>query len=472
MFILLVLVAGAALAGTDSDLLVAPALAGPRHGPESTSAAESGTGEPGFFDREKLSADWGGTRSTLSKAGVDLNATYIGETQANVAGGIRRGAVYDALFEADVDLDLEKLADWSGAAIHASMYQINGRGLSTNFVGSDLTASNIEAIPSTRLFTLWIQQNWFDDRLSLRVGQIASDDEFILSPTSANFMNATFGWLALATLDLPSSGPVFPLATPGARIEANLSENLRFLSAVFGGDPGGNPGAEDAQIRNCCGTAFRFEGGDLLIDEIQYFLNSGDAGLPGIYKIGGWYHSGEFDHARNATLGLSLADPAGRGVPFRHRGDYALYAVADQMVWRTGPPDDRSLNLFMRIGGAPADRNLIEAYVEGGAALKGAIPGRGGDTLGLAAGYAKISHGAEALDRDAPAFSSAALRGHDCESILEVTYIAAIAPWWTVQPDAQYFFHPGGHVANPADPTGQSAIADAVVIGLRTTLRF
>lgn len=92
-------------------------------------------------------------------------------------------------------------------------------------------------------------------------------------------------------------------------------------------------------------------------------------------------------------------------MPFRHHGNYALYAVADQMVWRAGQSDDPSVNLFMRIGGAPANRNLIEFYVDGGAAIKGAIPGRGGDTLGLAVGYAKISDDAGALDRDAQAFS-------------------------------------------------------------------
>ncbi len=142
------------------------------------------------------------------------------------------------------------------------------------------------------------------------------------------------------------------------------------------------------------------------------------------------------------------------------------------MVWRAEKSDDRSLNVFMRIGGAPADRNLIGLCVEDGAALKGAIPGCSADTLGLAIGYARISGDAAALDRDARVFSASPEPVRDYESILELTYIAAIAPWWTVQPDAQYFFHPGGHVANPAVPKWRSAIPDAVVIGLRMTLRF
>lgn len=435
-------------------------------------AAAAEANEPGFLDRETLTGDWGGMRSTLSDAGVGLSATYIGEALADVAGGIRRGAVYDGRFEADADLDLDRLADWSGASIHAGMYQLHGRGLSTNFVGSGLTAGNIEAVPSTRLFTLWIQQNWLADRLSLRVGQIAADDEFIVSPTGANFMNTSFGWLALATLNLPSGGPVFPIAAPGVRIAARPSGDVQFLTAVFSGDPAGKPGDEDPQRRNCCGTTFSFQGGVFVINEVQYFHNRGTGGLPGVYKLGGWYHSGGFDDERLDTLGRSLASPASTGVPFRHHGNYALYAVADQMVWRAGQSDDPSVTLFMRIGGAPANRNLIEFYVDGGAAIKGAIPGRGGDTLGLAVGYAKISDDAGALDRDARVFSGLSGPVRDSETILELTYLAAIAPWWTVQPDVQFFFHPGGHIANPDDPSGQSAIPDALAIGLRTTLKF
>jgi porin len=41
-----------------------------------------------------------------------------------------------------------------------------------------------------------------------------------------------------------------------------------------------------------------------------------------------------------------------------------------------------------------------------------------------------------------------------------------------VQPDLQFIFHPGGHVAEPTDPTATRAIRDAVVIGVRTGIAF
>jgi porin len=44
-------------------------------------------------------------------------------------------------------------------------------------------------------------------------------------------------------------------------------------------------------------------------------------------------------------------------------------------------------------------------------------------------------------------------------------------PGWTIQPDFQYIFHPGRHIANPFDPTG-AAIPNAAVVGVRTTINY
>jgi porin len=429
---------------------------------------------PGLWQRETLTGDWGGWRSALAENGVALGAEYTGDVLANVSGGIRRGAVYAGRLHLAADLDLGKLAGLAGASIHANAFQIHGRGLSPEFLGNLLATSNIEAHPATRLHTLWFQQNGFDDRLSFRAGQLAADDEFIISDTAMTFINGTFAWLPLAASNLPSGGSGYPLAAPGARIAAMPAEDLTFLTAVFGGDPAGKPGDEDPQLHNNSGTTFSLEGGVLVMAEIQYALNHGadSGGLPGTYKIGGWYHTGAFDDLRRDNLGLSLADPASSGVAARHRGNRGIYAVADQMVYREPGGEDRGLSLFMRIGGAPADRNPVDFYLDGGAGYKGPIPGRNADVLGLAVGYAHVSGDLQQRDRDARAFSGVATPVADHEAVVEITYIAQIAPWWTVQPDVQFLFHPGGNVAHPGDPTGIATVSDAVVLGVRTALAF
>jgi porin len=405
-------------------------------------------------------------------AGVSLSLGYVGEAFANLSGGLRRGGAYDGRLELAADLDLERLVGWTGATVHANAYQIHGRSVTAEQVGSLMPVSNIEALPATRLFTLWLEQALFDDRFSVRIGQLAADDEFFISQTGTNFMNGTFGWAALPAADMTDGGPAYPLAAPGLRLRVEATQRLTILAAVFSGDPAGGPGPGDPQERNPSGTTFSFQGGAFSMVEAQYGVNQGPhaAGLPGVYKLGALYHSGTFDDQHFDNQGRSLASPFSTGVPHRHRGDFAVYGVADQMVWREQGTEAEGLNLFLRVGGAPFDRNLIGFYADGGAAYRGLIPGRGTDVLGLAVGYAEIGDSAREFDRDTRAFSGikGPVRGH--EVAIELTYVAEIMPGWTIQPDLQYVFNPGGNVPDPSDPSGQRAIRDSLVLGVRTTV--
>jgi porin len=58
------------------------------------------------------------------------------------------------------------------------------------------------------------------------------------------------------------------------------------------------------------------------------------------------------------------------------------------------------------------------------------------------------------------------------ETVFEVSYIAQIAPWWTVQPDFQYIVKPGGHVSRDEEDLSLGVIPGAYVLGVRTTVTF
>src|SRR5690242_3620518 len=108
--------------------------------------------------------DLWGARTALEKAGVTLSLTYIGETLGNSSGGLRRGTIYEGRLDAQFDADLEKLIGWSGATFHTNAYQIHGHGLTRYYLGNLMTASGIEALPSTRLYELWLEQKLFNDK--------------------------------------------------------------------------------------------------------------------------------------------------------------------------------------------------------------------------------------------------------------------------------------------------------------------
>jgi porin len=447
-------------------LLVASLLA-----PASKSAA---TAEEGLFEQDKLTGDWSGVRKTLKDAGIDIGVSYIVEMLSNPVGGIRQTTIYQGLMTPSLNLDLEKLANWPGASFYTDALQISGRGLSRNAIGNLLAVSTIEALPSTRLHDLWLQQEALDRQVSLRIGQIALDDEFYISQYSANFINSTFGSPDILSTDLPSGGPCYPFAVPGVRLRGALTAGLTLSAAVFDGNPA-PPGPGDPQARNPSGTNFLVgEGGVLALAEIAYLFDVEPelANPLSDAKLGGWYHTAAFRDLRRDVLGRSLADPMSNGIPAAHRGNLDLYMVLDKMLWRPREASNQELGGFLRVGGASGDRNLISLEVDAGVTYKGLLPGRELDLTAVAASFGRIGSAARGLAGDAILFTGLEQPVRDYETVLEVTYQLNVAPWWVLQPDMQLIFRPGGHPAAPLPAPPGQPIPNALVLGIRSTITF
>jgi porin len=111
-------------------------------------------------------------------------------------------------------------------------------------------------------------------------------------------------------------------------------------------------GSDGSQLSNPSGISFPLNTGVLAIAEIQYAINGGVGAekpdphgpLPGWYKLGAWYDSESFDNLRYDNLGLPLASDFSDGAPASHHGDYSIYALADQTVWRA-PDGGRSVTV-------------------------------------------------------------------------------------------------------------------------------
>jgi porin len=384
-------------------------------------------------------ADSAGLRDALAERGIAAGFNYTGEVFDVVRGGISRGASLNGLLEAYTTLDLEKISGWQGATLHARGFYIHGEGPSTQHAGNLLAVSNAEALSTVRLFELWIEQAAFEDKLKIRFGQLAADSDFFISDTASVFLNGTFGWPAITSSNMIQGGPAYPLATPGVRLEFLQSKSLTLLAGLYNGSPA-DPKAESAERDNLHGLNFRVDDPPLLMLEAQYKY---DAGLPGILKVGGWNHFGDFADQRT-----------GGNVD----GNYGGYAVIDQQVWN-------GTSVFGRVSGSPHRQNVIDFYFDTGIVFSGVVPGRPKDSFGTAFGYGNISGRARHADIDA---QLAVIR--DYEAVLEINYHAEIVPGWTLVPDFQYIWHPGGHIENPSRPG--TAIGDAAVFGLRSTISY
>jgi porin len=403
-----------------------------------------------------------GARKWFGERGISYGLTYTSDILSNLSGGNKRGTIYQGKVEGTLTVDLEKLAGWQDLTLYSNAFQIHNTGrMRRDYVGGMNTIAAIEASPTTRLSELWLEQKFLDGNASFRIGQLAADSEFFFSDISIIFMQTD--WPTIAAVNLPGGGPAYPLSTPGARLKLDAAKDVSLLLAIFNGDPAG-PGTDDADIRNRYGLNFRLRDPALIIGEAQFRSNRGkdDSGLARTLKLGGWGHLGEFDDQRYADDGSLIADPTGSGSPAKRRGNYGLYAIIDQQIYRPeGGAPDSGVTVFSRASISPSDRSLIAFHIDGGIVFSGLIASRPDDCFGASVIYARFSDSARGFDQDQINFSGAPGVVRDHEINLELSYVAQIDPGWTVQPDFQYIWHPSGQAGR-----------DAIVVGVRSIWKF
>src|SRR3984893_16807669 len=167
---------------------------------------------------------------------------------------------------------------------------------------------------------MWFQQEVLDPQTSLRVGQIALDDEFYISQYLAGFVSSSFGCPDILSTDLPSGGPCYPFAVPGALLRVAPTSNLTLSARVFTANPA-PLGSGDPQVRNWSGTNFLIgEGGFMPIAELAYSFDEQPISSTPLsdVKLGAWYNTEEFPAHRRESSGFSLANPASNGIPAMH----------------------------------------------------------------------------------------------------------------------------------------------------------
>ncbi len=407
-----------------------------------------------------LLGDMGGLRTNLGKYGVSFSANDSENLLGNFAGGVRYGTTLEGVLTLGLDVDTGKAFGLQGGSFHVSALQIHGHSLSSNYLDNLNAANGNEAENATRLWEMWYDQQFLNDKFDIKIGQQSIDNEFMVSTNSGLFVNTMAGWPLIPSVDLYGGGPAYPLSSPGVRLQAEPTSNVTLLAGVFDDNPGGGGFFDDAQQRDAGGTKFNLNTGALWIAEIQ--LGTEIAGLPGKYKLGGWYDSGAFPDQRYDDSGQLLAETGGN--PKMDRGNYSIYGVVDQTVWQSAKDSSRNLNVFARVMGAPSAQNLVSFSFNGGVTLAAPLPGRDNDNAGIDFGLGHVSSAVADFDSD----SRAKRQGN--EELLELTYQAQVTPWLIVQPDLQYVFTPGGGIQDPNDPT--RSIQNELVAGVRAIVTF
>jgi len=306
-------------------------------------AAEKAAGDDKLDTSGNLLGNMWGARSWMYKHGISFDIQEVDELWGNGtggsasgndgAGGSGTGPSYDGVTMPTLTVDTEKLFGLKGGLFNVSALQTRGRSISQDHLANFNPVSGFEADRSTRLFELWYQQSFLGGKLDVKIGQQDLDTEFLISDYASLYLNANFGWPMAPSVNLYGGGPSWPLSSPAIRIRYRPSEKFTFMFAAADDNPPGNrynstpiqqatgsisgynsdPTSQTYDGAN--GTNFNMGTGALLMTELQYALNPQPAdmsnvtknpGLPGVYKLGGFYDTAKFADYRYNRNGGSL----------------------------------------------------------------------------------------------------------------------------------------------------------------------
>jgi porin len=142
----------------------------------------SSSGLRSFLEQDYLLGNWGGVRTNLSQHGVDFEFFYIASNPHNFSGGIQTGSAYEGALLMLLDLDSSKLLNYNGGHLHVGGVWLHGEDhFSDRHIG-DLNKVNLIDFPNAwRLWELWYEQQFCNNRLSLKFGQMAVDQDFLMA---------------------------------------------------------------------------------------------------------------------------------------------------------------------------------------------------------------------------------------------------------------------------------------------------
>lgn len=411
-------------------------------------------------DASRFTGDWQRWHSISDANGFHFELGYTAEVLATVTGGLQPGVSKAALAEFELRIEPSKWGRWEGLLANVSFIYPHGQGPTARNTGDLFTVSNLDAYDSPRLYELWVEQRFADDRLSVRAGQLSAESDFVLTEASDDLVNGTFGWPAFLALNVPSPG--YPLTTPGVRVAWQVTDGASIKSAIFDGNP--DPGGIFGEPANPHGARFNLSEGALVMTEVGYsHRRAGETTPVGSWRMGYWHlaHT-TVDVAR--TVGGGWID--GSSPPRMHANNWGVYLAADHQLWQRrghrSAETGASLGWFTRLATAPADRNLLSVYAETGLHFHGAIPGRNDDVTAFGIGWGRISPDLRGLAAESARLAGTTPNLPDFECVVELTHRFSIRPGWSLQPDFQWILHPGGSGRTP----------DAVVLSLRTGFVF
>jgi len=409
-------------------VLTALALAGLAAPP---AAADEAPGLAAWLAQSTATGNWRGYRTKLQDLGVTPALNYTTDLVTNPVGGLDQDAAYAATAHGSVSVDLNRLIGTPGLTLYLAAAWDSGRNLSSEAIGNIFDVQEAFNGNATRLAQAYLLQDFWDGRMSLAAGRLATGDDFAALDSYDYYTSAAVNGNPTSILVNAGSFTTPPFAQWGGRATLRPADAL-YLSG----------GAYDADTRELQDRYHGFDldfdpqNGVLVVGQLGYRPNLGGnaEGLPGHYAIGGYLDSSTYEYVDETERSRD--------------GNYGLYLLAEQTVYRE--PDGgghQGLTVWSTLTVAPDQQiNTLPFAAYGGLVYTGLLPDRDRDATAFGLAYGRFSD-------DLP--------GQSYELALEVNHRFQMADWLYVTPNVQYVANPNG-----------GGIPDAAVFGLEISVDF
>jgi porin len=392
---------------------------------------ETGQGRHGH-----LFGQWDGERTRLERRGVHFDFQYVSDSLANVENEKEERFASWNRFRWTVDIDFGALVEQPGLYFHATALWQGGGNLGA-YLGLLTSPSGMSSMNTTRLDSWWLEKRWLNERLTARVGQFAGQDFYGAQHYAASFIFEPMGY-ALGNLftDFESFDPP---STPALEVRVVPIHDFYVKSMVEAED-------RDPFAHNPTGFVPQFRGVPVSISEIGFspgkkatsvraFDNvESRKGYSGLYRFGASYNPSKFTTASGVV----------------QSGNYLLYWMANQALWRLDPSGARGLDGTLSYDWSPANINRNNTMLTAGLRFNEPLPLRIHNTMSL--GYVQNRLSPQFVPQGAPSWKP--------EQGLEFNMLLDPLPMLLLQPVIQYYTNVGartGHV---------------VVLGFRTKVEF
>jgi len=401
----------------------------PLAGPDSH---ETGQGPHGH-----LFGNWGGERTRLEERGVSFDFQYVSDSLWNLKGVQPERFASWNRFRGTVDIDFGKLTGWHDLYFHATGLWQGGGNLG-NYLGLLTSPSGMSSMNTCRLDSWWIEKRWLSERLTVRVGQFAGQDFYGAQHYAASFIFEPMGY-ALGNLftDFESFDPP---STPAMEVRVAPLQHLYVKSMVLSA-------VREPFSQNPTGMVPQFNGVPLSVSEIGFTPGKNASsvrafdnvesrkGYSGLYQFGASYNPGKFASPTSAKP---------------QRGNYLLYWMASQALWRVDPNGGKGLDGTFAYDWSPASINRNNTLLTAGLRFNEPLPLHIHNTMSL--GYVRNSLSSQFLPPGTPAWKT--------EQGVEFNALLDVLPMLLLQPVIQYYANVGGGAQR------------AVVFGFRTKVEF